>query len=63
MVVHATGAESVLDGLAPGVRAIEFRHMPDPADLERSVLPLVDQLRMGLREPAGRPALLEEMTL
>ena len=63
VVVHATGAESVLDGLAPEVRAIEFRHMPDPADLERSVLPFVDQLRMGLREPASRPALLEEMTL
>ena len=63
VVVYATGAESVLDGLAGGVRAIEFRHMPDPADLERSVLPLVDRLRMGLREPAGRPAVLEEMTL
>jgi DNA-binding transcriptional regulator YhcF (GntR family) len=63
VVVYATGAESALNGLAPGVRAIEFRHMPDPADLERSVLPLVDRLRMGLREPARRPALLEEMTL
>ena len=63
MVVYATGAEPALDGLAAGVRAIEFRHMPDPADLERSVLPLVDRLRTGLREPAAPPALLEEMTL
>jgi DNA-binding transcriptional regulator YhcF (GntR family) len=62
VVVYATGAEPVLGGLVPGVRAIEFRHMPDPVDLERSVLPLLDRLRANLREPAPPPALLEEMT-
>lgn len=62
VVVYATGAESALNRLAPRVRAIEFRHMPDPVDLERSVLPLLDRLRVGRQQPAGRAARIEEMT-
>jgi hypothetical protein len=42
VVVYATGAEAVLERLPPGHTAIEYRHMPDPGDIERLVRPLVD---------------------
>ncbi|MDQ0392047.1 GntR family transcriptional regulator [Labrys monachus] len=42
VVVYATGAESVLDRLGPQRTAIEYRHMPDPGDIERLVRPLID---------------------
>ncbi len=41
-VVYATGAEAVLDRLPAGTRAIEYRHSPDPGDLDRIVRPLLD---------------------
>jgi DNA-binding transcriptional regulator YhcF (GntR family) len=41
VVVFATGAEAVLRDLKPGITAIEYRHMPDPADIEQVVIPLV----------------------
>jgi DNA-binding transcriptional regulator YhcF (GntR family) len=43
VVVYATGAEAVLERLPPGHTAIEYRHMPDPGDIERLVRPLVDR--------------------
>jgi DNA-binding transcriptional regulator YhcF (GntR family) len=44
-VVYATGAEAVLERLANGFPALEFRHFPDPADVERSLLPMLDGMR------------------
>ena len=41
VVVFATGAEAVLDRLKPGIPAIEYRHIPDPADIERVIVPLI----------------------
>jgi len=41
VIVFATGAEAVLSSLRPGTIAIEYRHMPDPADIEQVVIPLV----------------------
>ncbi len=45
-VVFATGAEAVLGRLPDGVRAIEYRHTPDPRDIARLVLPLLHRLRL-----------------
>jgi len=42
VVVYATGAEAVLGRLSAGQAAIEYRHMPDPGDIERLVRPLTD---------------------
>jgi DNA-binding transcriptional regulator YhcF (GntR family) len=42
VVVYATGAEAVLKRLPPHHSAIEYRHMPDPGDIERLVRPLID---------------------
>ena len=44
VVVYATGAEAVLDRLPPGAHAIEYRHSPDPGDIDRIVRPLLDGL-------------------
>jgi DNA-binding transcriptional regulator YhcF (GntR family) len=41
VVVYATGAESVLSMIKPDTPAVEYRHTPDPADIERIVLPLI----------------------
>ncbi len=42
VVVFATGAEAVLDRLPRGLVAIEYRHSPDPVDIDRIVRPLLD---------------------
>ncbi|MEX6505840.1 GntR family transcriptional regulator [Jiella sp. M17.18] len=41
VVVYATGAESVLSTIRPDKPAFEYRHAPDPADIERIVLPII----------------------
>ncbi len=52
-VVYATGAESVLARLAPGTRVVEYRHMPDPGDIDRTVRPLLARLRAELPPDAA----------
>ena len=42
VVVYATGAEAVLDRVAPGTLAIEYRHSPDLEEVDRIVRPLLD---------------------
>lgn len=52
VVVYATGSEKVLERLGPRTVAIEYRHMPDPADVEALILPEVRDLS---RELGGNP--------
>ena len=47
VVIYATGAEAMLDRLSAGTLAIEYRHSPDPGDIDRIVRPLLSG-----REPA-----------
>jgi len=42
VVVYATGAEAVLERLPEGTLAIEYRHSPDPGDIDRILRPLLD---------------------
>ena len=42
VAVYATGAEGVLGRLPRGVAAIEYRHSPDPGDIDRVVRPMLD---------------------
>jgi DNA-binding transcriptional regulator YhcF (GntR family) len=44
-VVYATGAEAVLERLGDGFPSLEYRHFPDPADVERGLLPMLDAMR------------------
>ncbi len=41
VVVFSTGAEGILSSVKPGIMTIEYRHIPDPADIERVVAPFV----------------------
>ena len=41
VVVFSTGAEAALDFARPGAGRIEYRHIPDPGDIERLVVPAV----------------------
>ena len=41
VVVFATGAEAILSQIGAGTPAVEYRHIPDPADIERVVVPAV----------------------
>lgn len=43
VVVYATGAEAVLGRLPRGAAAIEYRHSPDPGDIDRIVRPLLER--------------------
>ncbi|HVJ55589.1 MAG TPA: GntR family transcriptional regulator [Aliidongia sp.] len=45
VIVLATGAEAVMDRLPSSARAIEYRHTPDPLDIDRVLKPLLEQLR------------------
>jgi DNA-binding transcriptional regulator YhcF (GntR family) len=54
VVVYATGSEDVVDGLAADVRAFEYRHVPDPVHVERTLIPLVDRVR-AVKARASHP--------
>jgi len=41
VVIHATGAEGVAAKARSGAVLVEYRHIPDPGDIERLVMPLV----------------------
>jgi DNA-binding transcriptional regulator YhcF (GntR family) len=42
-LVYATGAEALAAQLQPGQQAFEYRHIPDAGDIQRVVLPLLQQ--------------------
>ena len=42
MIVYASGAEMALDFVPDRSTAVEYRHMPDPGDIERLVRPLIE---------------------
>jgi hypothetical protein len=43
VIVYSTGAEHARDTAPPGTKAIEYRHTPDPGDIERLVVSFVDK--------------------
>jgi len=51
VVVLSTGAESVLPRLRSGVRAIEYRHSPDPVDIDQQIAPLLAVEAEAIAEP------------
>lgn len=40
-VIYATGSERVLGQIGPDVPAFEYRHVPDPVDIETLIMPVV----------------------
>jgi DNA-binding transcriptional regulator YhcF (GntR family) len=41
VLIHASGAESVIARAPPGLQTIEYRHAPDTADIERVIVPII----------------------
>ncbi len=54
VVVLATGAENVFDGLPVHVRAFEYRHVPDPVHVEGVLVPRFERVRAS-RAPRPTP--------
>lgn len=54
VVVMATGADEAARMARPGAQRIEYRHIPDPGDIDRLVMPLV--IPHPADEPAAAPA-------
>lgn len=52
VVVYATGSDDVLDGLPADVRAFEYRHVPDPVFIERTLIPAIERLRAAKTDTA-----------
>jgi DNA-binding transcriptional regulator YhcF (GntR family) len=45
VVIFGTGCEHVLDVVPPGVKAFEYRHEPDPVQIENEIRPRIEQVR------------------
>jgi len=60
VLVYATGSEGVLQQLRPAVHSLEYRHTPDPREIDQILLPMLEDIRSTLATPpAGqRPARL-----
>ncbi len=43
VIVMSTGADAVVGMVRPGTTVIEYRHIPDPGDIDRLVLPILNQ--------------------
>ena len=63
VVVYATGSERIVAMLGPAARAFEYRHTPDPREIDQILLPTLDGMRGALAtSTAGRPpARLKEL--
>lgn len=63
VVIYASGAEAVLSLLPEGTQAIEYRHAPDTADIERVVVPIIRAAGVQTQPaqaPPKRPATTDE---
>jgi hypothetical protein len=45
VVVYATGSESVVGMLRPNVQSFEYRHTPDPREIDQILLPMLEGIR------------------
>jgi len=45
VVVYATGSERVVNMLRPGVQSFEYRHTPDPREIDQILLPMLEGIR------------------
>jgi DNA-binding transcriptional regulator YhcF (GntR family) len=57
IAVYATGSERVTGLLRPAARAFEYRHTPDPREIDQILLPMLETLRSGAALSAAKPIL------
>jgi DNA-binding transcriptional regulator YhcF (GntR family) len=55
VVVYATGSEGIVATLGPAARAFEYRHTPDPREIDQILLPMLDGIRGALASPTAGP--------
>jgi hypothetical protein len=48
VVVYASGSKHTLDLLRPGTTAFEYRHTPDPREIDQLLLPMLETIRAAL---------------
>ena len=58
IAVYATGSERVVGGLRAGARSFEYRHTPDPREIDQILLPMLETLRGGAAATGVKPAVL-----
>ena len=58
IAVYATGSERVVGGLRAGARSFEYRHTPDPREIDQILLPMLETLRGGAAATGVKPAAL-----
>ena len=56
IAVYATGSERVVGMLRPGARSFEYRHTPDPREIDQILLPMLETLRGGAPAPGAKPS-------
>ena len=54
VAVYATGSERVISILQPGVAHFEYRHTPDPVEIDQVLLPMLETIR-GNQSATPRP--------
>jgi DNA-binding transcriptional regulator YhcF (GntR family) len=50
IIIYATGAEAVVESLSRHVKAFEFRHVPDPVFVHRTIAPILDAIHQENRQ-------------
>jgi hypothetical protein len=48
VVVYASGSKRVTELVRPGATAFEYRHTPDPREIDQALLPLLESIRATL---------------
>ncbi len=51
VAVYATGSERVARMLRPRARSFEYRHTPDPREIDQVLLPMLESLRAAVPSP------------
>jgi DNA-binding transcriptional regulator YhcF (GntR family) len=55
VVVYASGSKRVTELIRPGATAFEYRHTPDPREIDQALLPLLESIRAKIT-PKSVPA-------
>jgi GntR family transcriptional regulator len=53
VVIFATGATRAATLLAPGIERFEYRHTPDPREIDQNLLPMLETIRNQLASPGS----------
>ena len=56
VVVRASGSERVIGMLPPDTPSFEYRHTPDPREIDQVLLPMLEEIRGAAAQPVGAPS-------